>query len=165
MNRTSYWAPPLRDKPLRALRESLCRKDFCGADQVLFERSAAIAAGPRSSLLRRPGTHGQPAYFRQLLARGPIARLHRKSARYRTVVRRAAGELVSEKWRVDPHRDNQSVEPGVRIAALPQQLHRRLQRDGAVEHRGPSPAAFALVKFFLAFLPCNYFWCHRSKNP
>src|SRR6266700_7582421 len=86
MNRTSYWAAPLRDKPLRTLREPLGRKDFCGADQVLFERSAAVAAGLRSSLLRRPGTHGQPAYFRQLLARGPIARLHRKSARYRTVV-------------------------------------------------------------------------------
>src|SRR5262249_39721776 len=94
----------------------------------------------------------------------PLARPLQIRARGFAVERFLAAERVVEARSPDTHRRYQVVERRALITALPEQLHRRLQRNGTVEHRRPSPAAFPF-SLRLTFLPCNYFWCHRSKNP
>src|SRR5712671_5052286 len=122
-----------------------------------------IAAGELFRGRLEQAREGRPGIDRRVIEDGeePLARPFQIGARGLAIERFLAAEGIVETRGADPHRRYQVVERGALVAALPEQLHRRLQRNRAVEHRRPSPATLAL----LTFLPCNYFWCHRSKNP
>src|SRR5882724_8584014 len=122
-----------------------------------------IAAGELFRGRLEQPCEGRPGIDRRVIENGeePLARPLQIGARGLAIERFLAAERVIETRRADSHRGDQLVERRTLIAALPEQLHRFPQRDVAVEHRWPSPAALAL----LDFLPLNYFWCHRSNNP
>src|SRR4029077_3600772 len=122
-----------------------------------------IAAGELFRGRLEQAREGRPGIDRRIIEDGeePLAGPFLIGLRGLAIERFLAAERVVETGRANTHRGNQVVERGALVAAFPEQLHRSMQRHGAVEHRGPSPTTLALVKFFLAFLPFNYFWCHR----
>src|SRR5262245_65027035 len=67
-----------------------------------------------------------------------------------------AAERIVERGGTDPHRGYQLIERRALIAALPEQLHRLVQRLGAGKHRRTCPAAYCLAEPPSTYLPCNY---------